>query len=292
VVAGWDSGCAWRSSTAPVPDAGSDIGPRTSGNSRAGPIEPTLPSTDGHGRAVRGAADIEREFRGFVIECCAEQGDQDTVGNSTPVPRPQYEDPAWDLGQIGGDRYDSTVNYDDDTQASNRYRKFEDRHRDRMAPRIAGSGSAKDRDCPAVWPRSPRRWVLAGLGIVCVGLAAVGVVVPGLPTTVFLIAASYLFTRSCPWLEDRLIRVRWFRPYLPYLDGSRPMPRRARLIAIGLMWSAVSVSLLVTAAAGRLRPWFAVTLVSAAAVGTWVIVRVRRAPAGVLNSDEGRPTLG
>ena len=126
----------------------------------------------------------------------------------------------------------------------------------------------------------------------CVGLAAVGVVVPGLPTTVFLIAASYLFTRSCPWLEDRLIRVRWFRPYLPYLDGSRPMPRRARWIAIGLMWSAVSVSLLVTAGVGRLQVGFAAALVGAAAIGTWVILRIRRAPASATNSDEGSPTSG
>lgn len=139
--------------------------------------------------------------------------------------------------------------------------------------------------CPAKWPRSPRRIALAIAGIVCVGLAGVGVVVPGLPTTVFLIAASYLFTRSCPWLEDRLIRVRWFRPYLPYLDGSRPMPRRARWIAMGAMWAAVSLSMLVTATAGQLRLWFAAVLVSAASVGTWVIFRIRRATATVSEED-------
>jgi hypothetical protein len=130
-----------------------------------------------------------------------------------------------------------------------------------------------------VWPRSPKRIVLALLGIVCVGLAFAGAVLPGLPTTIFLIAASYLFTRSCPWLEERLIRVRWFRPYLPYLDGSQPMPRRARWIALVAMWSAVSISLLVTAAADRLHPAFAATVVAAAAIGTWVILRFRREPA-------------
>jgi uncharacterized membrane protein YbaN (DUF454 family) len=116
------------------------------------------------------------------------------------------------------------------------------------------------------------------LGVVCVGLAFAGVVLPGLPTTIFLIAASYLFARSCPWLEDRLIRVRWFRPYLPYLDGSQPMPRRARWIALAAMWSAVSLSLAATAAANRLHPAFAIAVVVAALVGTWVILRFRREP--------------
>jgi len=140
----------------------------------------------------------------------------------------------------------------------------------------------------AVWPRSPRRIALALLGIVCVGLAFAGVVLPGLPTTVFLIAASYLFARSCPWLEDRLIRVRWFRPYLPYLDGSRPMPRRARWVALIAMWSAVSLSLSITAAADRLQPAFALTVIAAAAVGTWVVWRFRRAPAvQMIPSDDG-----
>lgn len=130
-----------------------------------------------------------------------------------------------------------------------------------------------------VWPRSPKRIALAVLGIVCVGLAFAGAVLPGLPTTVFLIAASYLFARSCPWLEERLIRVRWFRPYLRYLDGRQPMPRRARWTALAAMWSAVALSLLVTGAADRLHPAFAVTVLAAAAIGTWVILRFRREPA-------------
>jgi uncharacterized membrane protein YbaN (DUF454 family) len=129
-----------------------------------------------------------------------------------------------------------------------------------------------------VWPRSPRRIALAALGVVCVVLAFLGVVLPGLPTTIFLIAASYLFTRSCPWLEDRLIRNRWFRPYLPYLDGRQPMPARARWTALAAMWTAVSISLAVTAAADRLHPVFAVTVIAAAAVGSWAIWRFRREP--------------
>jgi hypothetical protein len=125
--------------------------------------------------------------------------------------------------------------------------------------------------------RSPRRLALAGLGIVCVGLAGLGVVVPGLPTTIFLIMASYLFTRSCPWLEEKLIRRGPFQPYLRYLDGDEPMPRRARVAATMMMWSAVIVSLGVLAAREALTPWLAVTILAAACCGTIAIASYRRA---------------
>jgi catalase len=55
-----------------------------------------------------------------------------------PAPQAKYLDPAWDLGQTIVDRYDSTVDHDDFTQAGNLYRMFDDAHRDRLASRIAG----------------------------------------------------------------------------------------------------------------------------------------------------------
>ena len=55
----------------------------------------------------------------------------------TPQPAPEYKDPAWELGQTIVDRYDSTVDHDDYTQAGNLYRMFDDAHRDRLARRIA-----------------------------------------------------------------------------------------------------------------------------------------------------------
>jgi catalase len=58
---------------------------------------------------------------------------------SSPQPNPQYADPAWNLGTAIVDRYDSTIDHDDFTQAGNLYRMFDDAHRDRVATRIAGA---------------------------------------------------------------------------------------------------------------------------------------------------------
>ena len=93
----------------------------------------------------------------------------------------------------------------------------------------------------------------------------------------FLIAASYLFTRSCPWLEERLIRNRVFRPYLRYLDGSEPMPLRARLITVAVIWIAVSISLAMLAGRDQLPVWLATTIVAAASCGTLAVALMRRA---------------
>ena len=124
--------------------------------------------------------------------------------------------------------------------------------------------------------RSPRRWLLAGVGAVAVALGAIGVVVPGMPTTVFLIVASYCFARSCPWLEERLLRVSVFAPYMAFIDDGRPMPRRARTVALSAMWMSVSLSLAWLYAAGRLSPALALSIVLVAGVGSLVMLRYRR----------------
>lgn len=120
-------------------------------------------------------------------------------------------------------------------------------------------------------PQMLRRYVLAFAGIVCVALGALGAILPGLPTTIFLILASYCFTRSCPWLEQRLLRTRLFAPYMAWIDGRQPMPRRAKIAAIALVWIAVGTSLTLLYSGGRLAPWLAIVVPAAALVGTVAI---------------------
>lgn len=118
------------------------------------------------------------------------------------------------------------------------------------------------------------RWLLAALGVVSVGFGAVGVFVPGLPTTVFLILASACFVRSCPWLERKLLRNRLFAPYMAYVDGGAVMPTRARVAALAMMWVCVTVSATLLAWRGQ---WgIAAVAVALAGVGSVVIWRWRR----------------
>jgi uncharacterized membrane protein YbaN (DUF454 family) len=131
---------------------------------------------------------------------------------------------------------------------------------------------------PRSWVRDPRRWLFAGLGLVCVGLGWVGAFVPGMPTTVFLLLASYCFARSCPWLEERFLRVPVFAPYMKALDDGHGLSKQAARRAWISLWTSLSASLLVLRLAGRLPLWLAVTIIAAGCVGSAAIAYYARKP--------------
>ena len=127
---------------------------------------------------------------------------------------------------------------------------------------------------------TPRRlrWMYAALGIALVGVGAVGAVLPGLPTTIFLIGAVWCFGRSCPWMERKLIREnKLFAPFVPYLDPGTPIPMKARVYAIGTMWTFILISVLVLSSRSGIHPAIPASVVGAGLIGTICILRFRPA---------------
>lgn len=83
------------------------------------------------------------------------------------------------------------------------------------------------------------------LGSFCVALGAIGVFVPGLPTTVFMIVALWAFTRSSARMRDWLYHHRHFGPALQNWVKHRSIPIAARQIALAsLLFSALSIGYL------------------------------------------------
>lgn len=87
------------------------------------------------------------------------------------------------------------------------------------------------------------------LGLLSVGLGALGVVVPGLPTTPFLLLASWLFVRSSPRLQAWLLRS-WMGRYIRSYRRRGGMTRVQKAGAIGMMAAMVALSTLVFLPAG------------------------------------------
>ncbi len=119
----------------------------------------------------------------------------------------------------------------------------------------------------------PVRLVYAALGLVSVGLGILGAILPGLPTTIFLIIASYLLTRSCPWLEEKIMGLAIFKPFIPFVKGERGMPRKAKITALAMMWTCVGISVFTLAQQDSVSVWVHVAIVAAAAIGTVFICR-------------------
>jgi hypothetical protein len=74
-------------------------------------------------------------------------------------------------------------------------------------------------------------------GVAAVGLGALGLVLPVLPTTPFLLLAAFLFARSSKAHYDRLLAHRLLGPYVRDFAGRRGLGRRAKARALALLWA-------------------------------------------------------
>ena len=91
--------------------------------------------------------------------------------------------------------------------------------------------------------KNPLKKVLwISLGILFVGLGAIGVVIPGLPTTPFLILAAACFIRSSQRLYDWLIKNKTFGPYLKDYREGKGIPKKAKILAVSMIIIFVSYS--------------------------------------------------
>jgi len=83
-------------------------------------------------------------------------------------------------------------------------------------------------------------YLASGLGFVAIG--GVGVIVPGLPTTVFFIMAAWCFSRSSRRLENWVLNLPGIGPMVRDYRAGLGMPRRAKVAAISCMVIAVGLS--------------------------------------------------
>ena len=120
---------------------------------------------------------------------------------------------------------------------------------------------------------------LAILGCAAFVLGVVGIFVPLLPTTPFLLLAAALWVRSSPRLYEWLLAHRCFGGYIRNFRENRAIPLRAKVVSIALMWGTMLYCIF-----GLLDGWWwaQVGLLAVAVGVTWHIVtphRLDRRPA-------------
>jgi len=117
------------------------------------------------------------------------------------------------------------------------------------------------------------RLLLLGGGWLSLGLAAIGVVLPVLPTTPFVILSAFCFAKSSPALADRLNRSRLFGPIIADWRASGAIAPRYKSMALLMMAGALGVSFALSVPVGVL----VVQGIFMAAAATFILSRPNQA---------------
>jgi len=83
-------------------------------------------------------------------------------------------------------------------------------------------------------------WFAAGL--ICLGLGAIGMVLPILPTTPFLLAAAACFCKSSRKMYDWLLNNKLFGEYIRNYKEGRGLPMRTKITALTVLWVTIAIS--------------------------------------------------
>lgn len=127
-----------------------------------------------------------------------------------------------------------------------------------------------------------RKAALMTAGILAVGLALIGIFVPVLPTTPFLLLAAACFVRSSDRLYNWLMHHKWFGEYIRHYREYRAVTLQAKIIALVLLWSVIGYTALVVVSA-----WWLRGLLAAIAVGvTLHLLHIKTLTPDMLQSSQ------
>jgi uncharacterized membrane protein YbaN (DUF454 family) len=73
------------------------------------------------------------------------------------------------------------------------------------------------------------------LGFVCLGLAYVGVIMPGFPYSIWVVAAAYCFSKGSERMHRWLMNHRLFGPFLTNWGEKRVFPTKMKWFMISMM---------------------------------------------------------
>ncbi|MDN5850331.1 MAG: YbaN family protein [Nitrococcus sp.] len=88
------------------------------------------------------------------------------------------------------------------------------------------------------------RYILIGIGVTAVGLGMLGVVLPVLPTTPFLLLAAACFARSSRRFHDWLMNMPIFGQTIRDYKAGKGIPVRVKITALSVLWITILTSVI------------------------------------------------
>ena len=92
-----------------------------------------------------------------------------------------------------------------------------------------------------------KRIILITAGSTSVGLAAIGIVIPVLPTTPFLLLACFCFARSSKRLHYWLFHNRLFGPHIKNYAKHKAVTKSTKIGALVFLWAGLVLSAFIVA---------------------------------------------
>ncbi|MCB9071167.1 MAG: YbaN family protein [Prevotellaceae bacterium] len=86
------------------------------------------------------------------------------------------------------------------------------------------------------------RYFVLGAGYLCVALGVLGIFLPILPTTPFLLLASYLFYRSSHKAQQWLLGHKYLGSYIADFQIHKSIPLRVKIYSISMLWITILLS--------------------------------------------------
>lgn len=79
------------------------------------------------------------------------------------------------------------------------------------------------------------KWILIVAGTIFVGVGIIGIFLPILPTTPFLLLGAACYARGSKRFYNRLINNRWFGSYIKNYQEGKGVPLKVKLFTISLL---------------------------------------------------------
>jgi uncharacterized protein len=86
------------------------------------------------------------------------------------------------------------------------------------------------------------RALLLGAGTISLVLGAIGIVLPILPTTPFLLLSAACYLRSSERMHKWLLGNRWFGEYIRNYQAGKGIPLKTKIVALAFLWVAIVYS--------------------------------------------------
>lgn len=116
-----------------------------------------------------------------------------------------------------------------------------------------------------------KRVLWIGAGTICVALGFVGIFLPVLPTTPFLLLAAVCYGRSSQRFLHWLLTNRWFGAYIRNYREGRGLPRREKALTLLGLWLTIGISAVYVAP----QWWLRLALIAVALGVTIHLLRIK-----------------